>query len=177
MTQGRLGRTAICTGSTTSQLSCWASSLSSPSPSFAVAGVCITQKLRRSHVHEEGWQEHVVIVLEGAFAFFGLLLALVAIAAYDNYTDARWKTAAEASEVAFLYRTVSTYPEPMRGQLQADLRDYTSYVIEKAWPLQRDGIIPAGGIPLVTRFQDRLASFEPQTNGQNAVYSATLSVQ
>jgi hypothetical protein len=44
-----------------------------------------------------------VIVLEGAFAFFGLLLALVAIAAYDNYTDARSKTAAEASEVGSLY--------------------------------------------------------------------------
>ena len=45
--------------------------------SFAVAGVFITRKIRGSRVHEEGWQEHVVIVLEGAFAFFGLLLALV----------------------------------------------------------------------------------------------------
>jgi hypothetical protein len=143
--------------------------------SFAVAGVFITRKIRGPRVHEEGWQEHVVIVLEGAFAFFGLLLALVAIAAYDNYTDARSKTAAEASEVGSLYRIVSTYPEPIRGQLQADLRDYIRYVIEKAWPLQRDGIIPTGAVPLVTRFQDRLASFEPQTNGQNAVYSATLS--
>jgi hypothetical protein len=103
--------------------------------SFAVAGVFITRKIRGPRVHEEGWQEHVVIVLEGAFAFFGLLLALVAIAAYDNYTDARSKTAAEASEVGSLYRIVSAYPEPIRGQLQADLRDYIRYVIEKAWPL------------------------------------------
>jgi hypothetical protein len=143
--------------------------------SFAVGGVFITRKLRGSRVHEEGWQEHVVIVLEGAFAFFGLLLALVAIAAYDNYTDARAKTATEASELGALYRIVSTYPQPIRSQLQADLREYTRYVIEKSWPLQRAGIIPTGAVPIVARFQDRLASFEPQTNGENAIYGATLS--
>lgn len=142
---------------------------------FAVVGVFITRRIPGPRIPEDGWREHVGILLEGAFAFFGLLLALVAIAAYDNYTDARSKTAAEASEVGSLYRIVSTYPEPIRGQLQADLREYTSYVIEKAWPLQRNGIIPTGAVPLVTKFQDRLASFEPQTNGQSAVYSATLS--
>jgi hypothetical protein len=69
----------------------------------------------------------VAIALEGAFVFFGLLLASVAIAAYEDFTDAREKTAAEASELASLYRGVSGYPEPVRGQLQADLRDYTKY--------------------------------------------------
>lgn len=142
--------------------------------SFAMVGVFIARKIQKSFAHEEGWREHVVIVLEGAFIFFGLLLALVAIAAYENYTEAREKTAAEASELGSLYRIVSIYPEPVRGQLQADLREYASYVIEKAWPLQRRGTIPTGGVPLVTNFQNRLASFEPRTNAENAMYNATL---
>jgi Protein of unknown function (DUF4239) len=142
---------------------------------FAMVGVFITRNVQKYFAHEEGWRENVVIVLEGAFVFFGLLLALVAIAAYDNFTDARGKTAAEASELGTLYRMVSVYPEPIRGQLQADLREYTNYVIEKAWPLQRQGKTPAGGVPLVTTFQDHLASFEPRTNAENAQYSATIS--
>ncbi len=113
--------------------------------SFAMVGVFTTRKIQRYFAHEEGWREHVVIVLEGAFNFFGLLLALVAIAAYENYTESREKTAMEASEVGALYRIVSIYPEPIRGQLQADLREYTSYVIEKAWPLQR--LAPSRGKP------------------------------
>lgn len=79
-----------------------------------------------------------------------------------------------ASELGSLYRGVSGYPEPVRGQLQADLRDYTKYVIEEAWPQQRRGIIPTGAEPEVTRFEDRLVSFEPQTDGQNALHGATL---
>lgn len=69
---------------------------------FAVVGVFGTRRIRRFFAHEEGWRENVAIVLEGAFVFFGLLLALVAIAAYENYTEAREKSATEASELGSL---------------------------------------------------------------------------
>lgn len=60
---------------------------------FAMAGVFFTRKLPKTFAQDEGWAEHVAIALEGAFVFFGLLLALVAIAAYEDFTDAREKTA------------------------------------------------------------------------------------
>jgi hypothetical protein len=141
---------------------------------FAAAGVFLAHRVRPSFVKEVGWAEHVGTVLEGAFVFFGLLLALVIIAAYDNFTTAREDVAGEASELGSLYRAVSSYPEPIRGQLQADLREYTEFVIDKAWPLQRQGIVPTGGVPLVSKFQDKLASFEPKTNGEIALHGATL---
>ena len=42
-----------------------------------------------------------------------------------------------------LYRDVSGYPEPARSRLQGELRDYTRFVIEQAWPEQRHGRVPA----------------------------------
>ncbi|MGH3818678.1 MAG: hypothetical protein ACRDRE_13145 [Pseudonocardiaceae bacterium] len=141
---------------------------------FAIVGVFATRRMQNFFARQEGWREHVVVVLEGAFVFFGLLLALVAIAAYDNYTDARAKAAVEASELGSLYRIVSIYPEPARGQLQADLREYTSYVIEQDWPLQRRGEVPSGGVSLVTNFQNHLASFGSRTNTENVQYGVTL---
>jgi hypothetical protein len=131
---------------------------------FAAAGVFLAHWVRPSFVNEEeGWKEHVGTVLEGAFVFFGLLLALVIIAAYDNFTTAREDVASEASEVGSLYRAVSSYPEPLRDQLQADMREYTEFVIDKAWPLQQRGIVPTGAVPIVTKLQDNLNSFEPKT--------------
>lgn len=114
----------------------------------AAAGVLLTRSwTRRLFAREEGWREHVVITIEGAFVFFGLLLALVTIAAYDNYAGARETVAAEASELGSLYRSVSSYPQPLRGELQAGLQDYVKYVVDEAWPQQRKGIIPTGGSP------------------------------
>jgi hypothetical protein len=68
------------------------------SVAFAAAGVFIVHRVRPAFVNEEGWAEHVGTVLEGAFVFFGLLLALVTIAAYDNFTIAREDVANEASD-------------------------------------------------------------------------------
>jgi hypothetical protein len=141
---------------------------------FAAAGVLLVHKVRPSFVNDEGWTENVGTVLEGAFVFFGLLLALVTIAAYDNFTVAREDVAGEASELGSLYRGVSGYPQPIRTKLQGDLVEYTKYVVETGWPLQRRGIVPTGGVPIVSKFQDTLNSFDPKTNGEIALHGATI---
>ena len=143
--------------------------------SYATAGVVITRPwVRKTFAHEEGWREHVVITLEGAFVFFGLLLALVTIAAYDNFSTAREKTASEAAELGSNYRSVTGYPEPIRGELQADLKDYVKYVIEEAWPQQKQGIVPMAGVARITAFEEKLMSFNPVSQGEIALHGATL---
>jgi hypothetical protein len=69
---------------------------------------------------------------------------------------------------------VSSYPEPKRSELEALLRDYTRYVIDEAWPLQRKGIVPAGAVKKVADFQASLVGFEPQTKSQEALHDAAL---
>jgi hypothetical protein len=54
------------------------------------------------------------------------------------------------------------------------LKEYTRYVIEDAWPLQRVGIVPDAGVQRAAAFQARLATFEPQTKGQEAIHEAAL---
>ena len=62
-----------------------------------------------------------------------------------------------------MYRDVSSYPEPLRGELRGELKGYTEYVIQKAWPLQRRGIIPDDGTLMINSFQTSLVGFEPKT--------------
>src|SRR5689334_10953631 len=106
---------------------------------------------------------------------YGLLLGLLAVATYQNHFDVEKTVSSEASALAALYRDVSAYPEPIRSELEALLRDYARYVINEAWPLQRKGIIPAGAVKKVAAFYSHLASFEPETKSQEALHRATLS--
>ena len=142
---------------------------------LSAAGVLLSRSLvHKIFVEEEGWREHVMITLEGAFVFFGLLLALVTIAVYGNYTEARARVSEEASELSALYRDMAGYPEPIRGQLQAQIRDYTQYVVREAWPQQARGLVPTGGVARITAVQDMLFSYEPASQGQNELHATTL---
>jgi hypothetical protein len=105
---------------------------------------------------------------------YGLLLGLLAVSTYQNHADAEKAVSAEASALAALYRDVSVYPEPYRTDLKDLLKEYTRYVIEDAWPLQREGIVPEGGVQRAAEFQERLVAFEPQTKGQEAIHDAAL---
>lgn len=142
---------------------------------FAALGVVVTRPLvRRRFSHRQGWREHVTITVEGVSVIAGILLALVTVAVYNDYIDAREKVSEEAANLAAVYRSVSLYPEPVRSELQTDLKDYIALVIEKNWPEQQQGIVPLGG-GYPTSFEQNLAKFEPKTDGQLALHLATIT--
>ena len=74
---------------------------------------------------------------------------------------------------AALYRDISAYPEPDRAELKALIKEYTRSTIEDAWPLQRKGIDP-WKVNRAAPMHARLALFEPQTKGQEALHDAAL---
>jgi len=106
---------------------------------------------------------YVSYLLGSHGVYFGILLGLLALAAFDNFGRTQAQVAEEASHLASLYRDVDAYPEPARSELKGYLQDYTRYVIDKAWPLQRQGVIPREGTRIVSAFQRALTRFEPQT--------------
>jgi Protein of unknown function (DUF4239) len=113
-------------------------------------------------------------ILAAFVVFYGITLALISIFSYQNYAAANQGVSWEAAALGTLYRAVSNYPEPMRGELQTMLRDYTRYVIEEAWPAQQRGVIPEGGTARVTAFQEKLLSFQPQTRAEVILHAETL---
>ena len=124
--------------------------------------------------HQPGLNEILGDYLQYFGVIYGLLLGLLAVATYQNHSDVEKTVSNEASALAALYRDVSAYPEPIRSELEALLRDYARYVINEAWPLQRKGIIPAGAVKKVAAFFSHLASFEPETKSQVSLHRATL---
>jgi len=141
---------------------------------FGVGGVLLTRKWV-ARLHAVALHNEVVsYYLSTVAIFYGIMLGLIAVGVWEGFNGARTTVALEAGAVAALYRDVSGFPEPTRGALQADLREYTRYEIDVAWALHRRGIISPGGMQRLWRFQDELQVFEPKTQGQQALCFETL---
>jgi len=143
---------------------------------FAASGLLLVRccVLPRLRIHSED-SHFAGAILHCVMIFYGLAVALIAVGVWETYTKTTEIVSQEATSVAGLYLDVSCYPEPTRSQLQNELRNYVDQVIHAAWPLQRRGEIPAGGVELMNRFQAILASFEPATEGQKVLHSETFS--
>ena len=142
---------------------------------FAVAGVWAVRRrvLPRLRVRSED-SEFTGAMLQSVMVFYGLAVALIAVNVFQTYSDTSKIVTAEATAINALYRDVTSYPEPIRTDLQKLLSDYTDQVINGAWPLMRRGKIPTAGLEFMSRFQAVLVKFEPATEGQKILHAETL---
>ena len=108
-------------------------------------------------------------------AFYGIALAFITVANWENYTRAVSIVSAEAASVGALYRDVNGYPEPLRSELKADLKEYLEFVVNQAWPAQKQGLILQGSVEILNKFQDSLLQFEPATEGQKVIHGEAFS--
>ena len=141
---------------------------------IGLGGLYATRRwVRRVHGERHSHNEVVGLYLGAVCVFYGITLGLVVVATWQNHSDVDTRVGEEAAAVGALYRDVSSFPDPTRTELQADLRQYVLQVINVAWPQQRKGIVPEEEGVTLSKFQTHLAQFEPTTNGQKAIYAET----
>ena len=128
-----------------------------------------------SHLHSsQNHNEVVSYSFAAVVLFYGVMVGLIAVGGWEQFSATDEKVAMEASALAAVYRDVSAYPEPARSRLQADLRAYTQNVVHKSWPLQRRRIIPAETNQILWSFQADLVAFQPDTNAQNILHAEAM---
>jgi hypothetical protein len=143
--------------------------------SFYWAGMIFVRPILRQFVRgTPGINDIVGYILSCFCVFYGLLLGLIAVTAYQNVAEAGANVTREAAALSALYEDVSRYPDPYGQNLRWLLRDYTRYVIKYAWPLQREGIIPEEGTIRAEAFHDRLLDFQPATPAEQILHAEAL---
>jgi hypothetical protein len=115
--------------------------------------------------------EIVSTFLNTSGVFYGITLGLISVANYENYSSVEAIVEAEASSLAALYRDVGVLEKSEKNDLQKTLKEYTRYIVEEAWPLQSQGIVPKGGTTLMDTFQVQLAQYLPETDRDKIIYS------
>lgn len=109
----------------------------------------------------EEW-DRVLSYAVGAYGvFYGVTLALIAAAAYGNFTEVDGIVLEESSSLASLYRTATLLPEPQSSQLQNEIVQYTRNVIDLDWPLQQKLQIPLETDANISAMQQAIAGVQP----------------
>ena len=126
-------------------------------------------------IHSERRANDMVgFALSSFSVLYGLLVGLLAVAAYQNFSSVNDIVNKEASSLGALFRDLRGYPQPSKGALRDDLRDYARNVIDRSWPLQQQGIVPTEESHLMTKFIDDLLSFEPSRKSEEILQAEVL---
>lgn len=138
-------------------------------------GILLVHPSMRRVLHRREPANEIVIHIAGTFGLvYAVLLGLLTVATFQNTKDLQDTIGREASDLSAIYSSGSGYPEPLRSELQAQLRDYTRYVIDKDWPAGRRGIVLMGGEHRLDVIRAGLMSYEPATKTQELLQSELL---
>lgn len=129
----------------------------------------------RLHYHD-GANDAVSGTVQAIGVFYGITVGLIAVGVWNTNSNASDLVSREAASISALFRDVSGYPSPYREELRAQLRKYTVFLVEEAWPAQRRGQGQQidTGTEILDDFQEKLYSFQPANAGQTALVGETL---
>ncbi|MBV8793938.1 MAG: DUF4239 domain-containing protein [Hyphomicrobiales bacterium] len=143
--------------------------------SITLIGIVLIHPLMRRMIHSERQANDVVIFAAANYGLiYAVLLGLLTVATFQTTKDLEDHISAEASSLSTMYHSAEDYPEPLRSQLRADLRDYTHYVIEKDWPAHRHGETPKGGEHRLEAIRATLYAFEPESKTQEVLHDEII---
>jgi Protein of unknown function (DUF4239) len=138
-------------------------------------GILLVHPLMRRMLHRNEPSNELIIHIAGTFGLvYAVLLGLLTVATFQNTKDLQDNVGREASGLSTIYRSTDGYPEPLRSELKAQLRDYTHYVIDKDWPAHKRGIVPIGGEHRLQVIRATLMSYEPPTKTQEMLHNELL---
>ena len=142
---------------------------------LSIVGLVLFQWLIVGRLRLTEEMNNDIIFFASAIAvFYSLTVGLIAVGVWTTYSQVENTVSAEATAIGCFYRDVSGYPEPARTRLQAQVREYTVFLIEQAWPAQRRGESTDVGTRRLSALEQELVRFEPATLGQQVLHAETF---
>jgi len=123
------------------------------------------------HLHNE----FTLFTVTNMSVFYAVLLAFIAIAAWENLEKASGAVEKEAVLAEALYLDAQGFEDKsIVGELRMELRDYVEKVINREWPSQQAGQVSEAADPDLRRIRALLATFKPKTSEDAVVVQEAL---
>lgn len=140
-----------------------------------ISGLAVFNWIIRDRVHlTESMNNDIIFFASAISVFYSLIVGLIAVGVWRAYTEAQNIVSEEATAIGCFYRDIGGYAEPTRGQLQGEVRRYTDFLINVAWPAQIQGKATDDATRMLTQLEQDLVSFEPKTAGQQILHSQAM---
>ena len=140
----------------------------------AVVGLLIVQR----HVPLEFRKAHndtLSIIYGTLYVVFGVIVGFIAYLVLDKYVDSQKTAASEAADVVGIYQLANSFPQAQRDQIQQLAISYAQEVVDKEWPLMRNGQSSSRADGLLQEISESVQEFEPGTDSERAAYNQELS--
>jgi hypothetical protein len=139
----------------------------------ACAGLFVFHRLvhlemRRAHNELTGFAIAVISVT------YAVLLAFIAIATWESFSDAGQIVDNEADYVGSIYRDTQGLPASMGQDIRNDTRSYVDSVIRDEWPLQEAGRTPTQGWEPLRKIHSAIVTMRPADLGEAVIQAELL---
>jgi uncharacterized membrane protein YraQ (UPF0718 family) len=140
---------------------------------FAVAGLALVQRLVPSQLRQEH-NDVAGFIYAVLGVIYAVLIALVVIAAWEDFAEARDTVEREASELDDVFRLAHPLPDPEGRQLQELARSYAQVVVEEEWGLMAQGRTSPRAWDLLDDMTLQLEKVEVRTKADLVLYGEAL---
>ena len=103
-----------------------------------------------------------------------MLLAFIAIATWESFSDAGRIVDNEADYVGSIYRDTQGLPAGMGQDIRNDTRSYVDSVIRDEWPLQEAGRTPTQGWEPLRKIHSAIVTMRPADLGEAVIQAELL---
>jgi hypothetical protein len=121
-----------------------------------------------------GTNDIVGSILSSFGVFYGILLGLTAVAAYQNWSDIDARVTEEAGVLLSLHSDVTSFPEPIRGELHSAIVVVVDMTINEEWENLREGRLFTGTGEVVDDLRSLLVSFEAETHTERILHEQAI---
>ena len=106
---------------------------------------------------------------------YAVLLALVVVAVWEDFGEARETTEREANGLATVFRLAHGLPAPLQKQIREHSEIYARAVAEEEWAAMSRGQTSPRAVGALDELWQIYTEWEPHTARQSAIYQESLS--
>jgi len=142
----------------------------------AVTGLAFFNWIVRDRINlTEAMNNDIIFFASAISVFYSLTVGLIAVGVWRTYTEASNIVSEEATAIGCFYRDISGYTEPSRTEIQKEVRAYVDFLINVAWPKQRDGLATDEATRMLIKLEQDLVAYEPKTSGQQILHAQAMN--
>jgi hypothetical protein len=119
--------------------------------------------------------EMVGLTLASFATLYGILLGLLAVEAYQDFSAVGDVISKEALTIAALHQDFEGFPQPTRGELQEALRGYALEAIDAVHPPPDVPADPHARSPGLAALFGKVMSFQPKLKSEEIVQAETFT--
>jgi hypothetical protein len=138
---------------------------------LVVANGCMLLTRRWVLRHWAPFREIVNYFVSAVGVIYAVLLAMIAVAAWQNFTIVGDLATKEASETLNLFRDAEGLPEPERRALQPLLQEYVRVVIEREWPDMQKGLATEASNDVMDKIVSRIVHLRPDGEAGSVLFA------